>query len=127
MKQLMFVLTIAILLLSNPFAVKAEDIPKVERPDLFGLMVTATESETVTVGNVDYLCTTTYYYKNGKEHINGVFDRCLPLTSTEPTPEPEPDPNEEPSGDITTIWNGAPDINVNINNSPKRRKHLRTR
>ena len=104
MKQLMLILTITILLLSNPFAAKAEDIPKVERPDLFGLMVTGTEVEVVTVGGASYECTTTYYYINGAAHVNGNKDRCFPLASSEPTPDPEP------TG--TTICNGCPDINI---------------
>lgn len=106
MKKWFMIYLLAVIVFAATTPALAEDIPKVERPDLFGLMVTATEVEEVTEGGITYKCTTTYYYKNGREHINGVFDRCFPLTSVEPTPDPEPEPTEP------TICNGCPDINI---------------
>ena len=108
MKKWFMIYLLAIIVFAATTPAKAEGIAKKELPAKFELMVTGTEVEIVTLGGIDYECTTKYYFVNGKEHINGVFDRCFPLTSAEPTPDPEPEPTE----DEPTICNGCPDINI---------------
>lgn len=107
MKKWFMIYILAIIVFAATAPVKAEEINKVIRPDLFGLMVSSGEVDagTVIIGGITYECTTEYYYVNGKEHINGNKDRCFPLPE-----EPTPDPGEEP--DVPTVCNGCPDINI---------------
>lgn len=114
MKKWFMIYLLAIIVFAATTPAKAEGIAKKELPEKFELMVTGTEAEIVTIGDVAYECTTKYYFVNGKEHINGNVDRCFPLSSST-TPDPG---GEEPEPTGTSIQNGAI-LNFDFGEIPK--------
>ena len=111
MKKWFMIYLLAIIVFAATTPAKAEVVWK-ELPDKFGIMIKMTETETVIKGGITYECTKIIYKENGKEYVNGVIDRCFPI-STDSQEDPQDSQEESTSEeDEPTICNGCPNINV---------------